>query len=79
MIKGKPCTICKNPDDYSDETVCHNCIGKWKKVLERKERKKVLIEVGESLDKYKGLSSHQKMKLFKYFGLNPLEKDFGLL
>ena len=36
MIKGKPCTNCGMPDDYSDETLCHTCIRKWKlKIIER--------------------------------------------
>ena len=63
MIKGKPCTICKEPDDYSDETICHNCIAKWKKILEWKERKRIVKEI----DKSKKFSSHTKMKFLNTF------------
>ena len=42
MIKGQLCTICKKQDDYSDETICHNCIEKWKKKLEQKERLRII-------------------------------------
>lgn len=55
MIKGKPCTICGEPDDYSDETVCHNCIGKWKKVLEGKERERILQIIEKDLDRAENL------------------------
>ncbi len=79
LIKNQPCKICKKPDDYSEETICHECIEKWKEKLEEKERGRTLIEIGNSLDEYNGISSRQKLRLFKCFKLNPLAKDFGLV
>jgi len=45
--KGQKCTNCGEPDEFSDETMCHECIDKWKDVLITKERNRILDDIDE--------------------------------
>ena len=43
--KGQKCTNCGKLDEFSDETMCHDCIAKWKDILIKKERNRILDDI----------------------------------
>lgn len=58
--KGQECTLCGKPDKFSDETMCHACINKWKLSLYKKERDRILGLIDEYDDIY-GLIDKKKL------------------
>jgi NMD protein affecting ribosome stability and mRNA decay len=49
--KGQKCTNCGEPDEFSDETMCHECIDKWKNSLIVKERNRILDDIEDIIKK----------------------------
>ena len=58
--KEQKCTNCGEPDEFSDETLCGKCIGKWKLSLYKKERDRILGLIDEYDDIY-GLIDKEKL------------------
>ncbi len=50
LEKGHKCTNCGEPDEFSDETLCHSCIEKWRSVLITKETHRFLSKIDALVD-----------------------------
>ena len=57
--KNQKCTNCGQPDSFSDETMCHACIAKWRDALILKERNRIIEVLKRAvLDKNKNRNHH---------------------
>lgn len=63
--KQQLCTNCDKPDEFSDETLCHDCIELWKKVLEKRAYDKGINDLLKDIETHYFQGNHYYQEVCK--------------